>query len=265
MDWCDPPSGYTAQELYTNMSMALNATGRPMFFNICEWGLYEPWTWGPSVGNSWRTGPDHDPLWWTPDPLGQQDPGVGHGTANIINHQAGLSQYAGVGGWNDPDFLMIGKITDGFTDDNEQRDWTTEFSFWSLFAAPLIISSDPRNMSSIMETIITNTEVIAINQDPLAVAGDRRVQSSDGGEIWSKPLSTPNSWAVILYNSKIDEFLSPINVTVTFNNTTLPGWPANATSASVRDLWAHADLGSFSQYTSLLAPHASTTLKVIAN
>ena len=90
------------------MQQALNATGRPIYFAACEWGLYTPWVWGATTSNQWRVGPDHLPLWWT-WPTGQ-DPGQGQGTANIIQHMAGLSKYAGPGGWNDPDFVRSAEI-----------------------------------------------------------------------------------------------------------------------------------------------------------
>jgi len=75
MDWCGHPGGYTAQQLYSMMRDALNKTGRPMFFMMCEWGLFNVWEWAMPVGNSWRIGPDHIPLWWTPPTT--QDPGEG--------------------------------------------------------------------------------------------------------------------------------------------------------------------------------------------
>eukprot|EP01089_Gocevia_fonbrunei_P019293 TRINITY_DN6788_c0_g1_i1.p1 TRINITY_DN6788_c0_g1~~TRINITY_DN6788_c0_g1_i1.p1 ORF type:complete len:305 (-),score=17.32 TRINITY_DN6788_c0_g1_i1:447-1361(-) len=142
MDWCNHPAGHTAPELYGMMRDALNATGHKIFFATCEWGLDEPWSWGMSTANSWRVGPDHLPLWWTPETT--QDPGQGQGTSNVIEHMAGLSRYAGPGGWNDPDFLMTGIWMGGMT----EVDWRTEFSFWCLFAAPLVVASDVRDLQT---------------------------------------------------------------------------------------------------------------------
>jgi alpha-galactosidase len=249
MDWCHHPWNYTAEALYGMMRDALNKTGRPMFFSVCEWGLYEPWTWGMKTANSWRVGPDHLPLWWTP-PLGQ-DPGQGQGTANVIEHMAGLSSYAAPGGWNDPDFLMTGEWW------MSETDWQTEFSFWCLFAAPLIVATDVREMSN--KQVLLNKEAIAVNQDPLGKPGDRYANYSNGGQVWSKPLSD-NSWAVILYNSN---FLEWIDVTAIWQQH-LPGWPKKSTKAKVRDIWQHQDLGVFAyNYTSYwLEPHAVTMLRV---
>jgi len=109
MDWCGHPGGHEAPELYGMMRDALNKTGRPMLLSICEWGRYTPWEWGKETGNMWRAGPDHIPIWVAPDT--GQDPGTAGGTSQIIQHFAGLSSYAGPGGWNDPDFLMPGNYS----------------------------------------------------------------------------------------------------------------------------------------------------------
>jgi len=130
MDWCGHPGGYTAPELYGMFRDALNATGRKILFNICEWGKSTPWIWGPNTSNTWRVGPDHLPLWWTWET--DQDPGQGQGTANIIQHMAGLSKYSGPGGWNDPDFLMTGEWW------LEEIDSQTEFSFLVLVCCSII-------------------------------------------------------------------------------------------------------------------------------
>jgi len=232
MDWCGHPGGYNAPQLYAMMRDALNATGRQMFFAICEWGLDEPWTWGGKTGNMWRVGPDHLPFWWTP--VTTQDPGQGQGTSNIIDHMAGLSSYAGPGGWNDPDYLMTGIWIGGLSD----VDWQTEFSFWSLFASPLIVASDVRDLSN--KQVLLNKEVIAVNQDPLGIPGDRRLNNSDGGQIWSKKLSN-NVWSAIMYNSN---FIEPVYLTLQWPQH-FPGWPSGVTKAALRDLWAHQNLGTF--------------------
>eukprot|EP01120_Amphizonella_sp_Union-15-10_P005007 TRINITY_DN15748_c0_g1_i1.p1 TRINITY_DN15748_c0_g1~~TRINITY_DN15748_c0_g1_i1.p1 ORF type:complete len:414 (-),score=38.31 TRINITY_DN15748_c0_g1_i1:152-1393(-) len=253
MDWCNHPGGYTAPELYGMMRDALNQTGRKIFFAICEWGLFDPWIWGNRTGNSWRVGPDHLPLWWTPET--NQDPGQGQGTSNIIEHMAGLSGYAGPGGWNDPDFLMTGIWEGGMG----ETDWQTEFSFWSLFAAPLIVASDVRDLSN--KQVLLNKEVISVNQDPLGIAGDRRSNNLDGSQVWTKPLSN-GSYAAIFYNQN---FLVPVlDVKLEFNENFLPGWPAGFNVAEVRDLWKHKDLGIFKDFIKMdiLEGHAVVMVKI---
>jgi len=250
MDWCGHPGGYSAQQLYTMMRDALNKTGRPMFFMMCEWGLFNVWEWAMPVGNSWRIGPDHIPLWWTPATT--QDPGEGQGTANIIEHFAGLSKYAGPGGWNDADFLMPGYFWMGYEDQK------TEFSFWSLVSSPLLVATDIRHLGD--KQVVLNKEVIQVNQDPLGIPGDRRQKYRDGGEVWSRYLSD-GTWAVILYNSNI--FYGTANVTVRWNSDDLPNWPNGVTKAKVRDMWAHQDLGPIvGSFSYSLQPHVSMMYKV---
>eukprot|EP01121_Diplochlamys_sp_Union-15-3_P018410 TRINITY_DN6687_c0_g1_i1.p1 TRINITY_DN6687_c0_g1~~TRINITY_DN6687_c0_g1_i1.p1 ORF type:complete len:412 (-),score=74.98 TRINITY_DN6687_c0_g1_i1:61-1296(-) len=250
MDWCNHPGQYNASQLYGMMRDALNATGRKILFSICEWGLYEPWVWGAQTSNMWRVGPDRLPLWWTPETT--QDPGQGQGVANIIEHMAGLSKYAGPGGWNDPDFLMPGYFW------MSNVDQVTEFSFWCLWSAPLLVATDIRDLSN--KQIILNAEAIAVNQDTLGIPGDRIVNNTDGGEVWTRPLSG-NAWAVILYNSNI--VYGDADVSVLFNPKYLPGWPSTVTKANVRDLWQHKDLGVFdTKYEVSLGPHASVMLRL---
>jgi len=259
MDWCGHPGGFSAPQLYGMMRDALNKTGRPMFFAACSWGLDNVWEWGMKTANSWRVGPDHIPLWWTWET--DQDPGQGQGTGNIIQHMAGLSSYAGPGGWNDPDFLMTGSTMIDFW--LMETDWRTEFSFWSLFAAPLIVATDIREMRN--KQVLLNKEVIAVNQDPLGFAGERAANHSDGGEIWYKvlspdPQSKYRSYAVILYCSNLFE---SADVTVEWKKH-LPNWPSASSSAKVRDLWAHKDLGVFANSFSAsdIGAHAVVMLKV---
>jgi len=250
MDWCGHPGGHTAPQLYQMMRDALNASGRPMLFSACEWGLFSPWEWGPETANMWRTGPDHIPLWESPD--SGQDPGIGGGTAQIIQHMGNLSRYATPGGWNDPDFLMPGYFW------FSESDQITEFSFWCLTASPLIVATDVRDLSNKKELL--NKEAIAIDQDPLAIAGDIRANYSSGAQIWSRPLSN-NEWAAILYNSNV--LWGDVDITIPFNNQFLPNWPSNIKTAKVRDIWNQKNYGPVSNFTVTgLLPHQSVMIKI---
>jgi len=243
MDYCDRPPVPTPK-LYAMMRDALNETGHKFLFNICEWGREKVWEWGMNTSNTWRVGPDHLPLWWTPET--DQDPGQGQGTANIIQHMAGLSKYAAPGGWNDPDFLMTGEWW------LDEIDSQTEFSFWCLFAAPLFVSTDVRYLDDKRE--ILNKEAIAVNQDKLGIPGDIRVNLTTGAQIWSKPLSD-NRWGVILYNSNL--LFSDLDITVSWIPDHLPGWPKGKVYADIRDLWQQTSfprvLNNFTGYT--IVPH----------
>jgi alpha-galactosidase len=138
----------TAPEVrYPPMQSALNATGRPILFSMCEWGIDNPATWAPSLGNSWRTTGDISDNW--------------EAMMTKVDQNAPLYKYAGKGAWNDPDMLEVGN--GGMTND----EYITHFSLWAIMKAPLVIGCDITNMSAETKNILMNTEVIAINQDDL--------------------------------------------------------------------------------------------------
>jgi alpha-galactosidase len=153
---------------YAKMHKALQATGRPIYFSLCQYGWDSVWKWGPTVGgNSWRTTDDIQDNYMS--------------MSNIGFSQAGLSKYAAPGHWNDPDMLEVGN---GKMNGNEYR---THMSLWAILAAPLLAGNDLSQMSADTKAILMNKEVIAIDQDPLGKQGDR--VSADGPfEVWSKPL-----------------------------------------------------------------------------
>ena len=175
-DWCNA-EGLKAEGAYTTMRDALYAAGWPILFSLCEWGDNKPWLWAKDVGNSWRT---------TGDICNCFDCVQDHGTYNnwgvlqIIDKQEGLRQYAGPGHWNDPDMLEVGN---GMAV-NEDR---AHFTMWCMPAAPLISGNDLQHMSKETREILTNKEVIAVNQDALGVEGFK-YSAKDGVEVWFKPL-----------------------------------------------------------------------------
>lgn len=228
MDWCGHPAPYTQQQLYSNFSRALNATGADIEFNICGWGLDNVWTWGGAIATSYRIGPDHLPILWTPPT--PQDPGHGQGLLNVIDSMRGLSRFEGVA---DPDFLEPGYWWNG---ENLDR---IEFSFWCLWGAPLMVATDVRKPSK----VLFNNEAIAVNQDALLIAGDAVSPPGDHAQIWTKQLSG-GRWAALLFNSDIFAFGSRTPA-LSLNATHLHNWPAGKQSAVVRDLWAHRTLGTF--------------------
>jgi alpha-galactosidase len=136
---------------YPPMRDALNASGRPILLSMCEWGVDNPATWAPAVGNSWRTTGDITDTW--------------ESMMTKLDQNAPLYPYAGPGAWNDPDMLEVGN--GGMT--NEE--YITHFSLWAIMKAPLIIGCDIQNMSAETTNILLNSEVIAINQDSLGHQG----------------------------------------------------------------------------------------------
>ena len=232
------------------MRDALRATGRPIVYSINPGNgsgdLCPPKANGtmgstcgldlPSIANLWRIGFDINASWSS--------------IMGLLDQDAALSPYAGPGHWNDPDMLEVGN---GSLSADENR---AHFSMWAMLAAPLIAGNDLRSMSTAIRDIVTNTEVIAINQDALG-AQATRVQSQSSLEAWSKPLSGTASRAVALLNRSS----VAANITVSWSQLGL-----TSSSATVRDLWAHADQGSVSgSYTVNVPSHGVVMLKVVGN
>jgi alpha-galactosidase len=161
--------------------------------------------------------------------------------------QVGLESIAGPGHWNDPDMMEVGN--GGMT----IPEYRAHFSFWALLAAPLISGNDVRSMSPEIKEILTNGEVIAVNQDRLGREGHRVAKSGDL-EVWSKVLSD-GSRAVILFNRGTADS----DVSVGWEEI---GYPKTI-PAKVRDLWAHKDVGSFTgSYSTKVEGHSVVMVKV---
>ncbi|HYA48769.1 MAG TPA: glycoside hydrolase family 27 protein [Burkholderiales bacterium] len=221
-DWCNN-GGQNSAAAYSRMRDALQACGRPIVFSICEWGSTKPWLWARDIGNLWRTTDDIQDAWEVKKGQG------GLGVVQILDLQAGLEAHSGPGHWNDPDMLEVGN--GGMTD----AEYRTHFSLWCLLAAPLMAGDDLRTMTSATRDILTNKEVIAIDQDPL---GRQAAKVRDDGdlEVWARPLADGGR-AVILLNR------GPKPASIAVNWLEL-GYPKTL-EAKVRDLWKHQDLGAF--------------------
>jgi alpha-galactosidase len=215
------------------MSKALKTAGRPIVFSLCEWGTNKPWQWAAPVGHLWRT---------TGDISNVFDGVVDHGTwqqqglMRIVDMQDTIRKYAGPGHWNDPDMLEVGN---GLTV-AENR---THFSMWCMLAAPLIAGNDMRKMDEQTKNILTNKEVIALDQDALGVEG-LRYSDRDSLQIWFKPLSNDN-WAVCFVNRsnkpKQIEFNWPSEIVN--DDVSKRQLNTSETVYKLRDLWLHKDVG----------------------
>jgi len=217
---------------YRTMGEALKATGRPIVYSLCQYGVDQPWKWGPGLGASmWRTTDDID------DSYGRM--------IAIGFSQAGLSKYAGPGHWNDPDMLEVGngKMT--------EDEYKTHMSLWVILAAPLLAGNDLTKMTEADKSILMNKDAIAIDQDALGKQGDRLYESGDL-EVWTKPLSGGRV-AVGLFNrswSKRD--VSVDLAEIGFRN-----------GGNVHDVWKGKDLGHRSGvFTDMLVKHGVTLLIV---
>ncbi len=234
-DWCSARQVYKPSEMpavYKKMHDALVATNRPIVYSLCEYGMDRVWQWGPSVGgNLWRTTDDIEDNYTR--------------MAFIGFGQAGLARFAGPGHWNDPDMLEVGN---GHMNADEYR---THMSLWCILAAPLISGNDLTKMSQETLAILTNPEVIAVDQDPAGIEG-HRVSEEGPLQVWMKPLAD-GSKAVGLFN----EGESTMPVTIHFKDIGFTG------KVSVRDLWERKDLGTFNgSYTAQVPRHGAVMIKV---
>ncbi|HXY49553.1 MAG TPA: glycoside hydrolase family 27 protein [Terriglobales bacterium] len=245
-DWCNTTT-QDAKASYANIRSALDATGRPIVLSICEWGTAKPWLWGQEVGgNLWRTTDDIQDRWagkkeWKPGNC------CSYGVVDIVDAEAGLYSFAGPGHWNDPDMLEVGN--GGMT----TTEYRSHFSLWAMLAAPLVAGNDLRNMTPEIRDILTNKEVIAVDQDALGRQA-RRVWKDDDLEVWARPIAGGDR-AVLLFNRGAEEQV----ITAKWEDL---GYPAHL-SAAVRDLWQGKDLGKFTgNFAAKVASHGVVMVTV---
>lgn len=255
--------GLDVHTRYQRMHDALNQTGHPIYFSLCEWGYKDPATWARPVGNSWRTTSDIEPTW--------------DSIMKNLDLNDRWHSYAGPGGWNDPDMLQVGN---GELTLAEQR---SHFTLWCLIKAPLLLGNDIRNLLSLslvqlvgskslldshVLNIITNQELIAWNQDVLGKQGYKRqssgrqrmleeqlpvidtsnVRAGDTDatlEVWAGELSGGNI-AVVLFNRSSKDN----NITAFWKDIGL----APGTMALARDVWLHQDLGAVQDCITSMVP-----------
>lgn len=220
-------NGASPKERYPKMSKALLNSGRPIFFSLCEWGQEDPSTWAATVGNSWRTTGDIQDNWKS--------------MTSRADENDKWASYARPGGWNDPDMLEVGN--GGMT----TEEYRAHFSIWALAKAPLLIGCDIRALDNVTMELLSNKEVIAVNQDKLGVQG-KKVNRTGDFEVWAGPLSN-NKVALLLWNR------GPSNATVTAYWSNVGLHPETVVSA--RDLWAHSTESSVKgQLSATLESHA---------
>ncbi len=218
-DWCSTGSD-NAQADYTVMAMALRDSGRDIVFSMCEWGTAKPWEWASDVGHLWRTTGDISDAWVKNEKSKPWERGV----LDILDLQVGLESFAGPGHWNDPDMLEVGN--GGMT----ATEYKAHFSLWAMLAAPLIAGNDLSNMTPETHDILTNADVIAVDQDALGVEGHRAVKDGDY-EVWTRPLKGGDRAVILLNRSATAHKMSVDWSTLNM---------APGEKADVRDLWSKA-------------------------
>jgi alpha-galactosidase len=230
----DPPAEYRLMiAAYRKMGDALKATGRPILYSLCQYGLDQPWKWGTKVGaQMWRTTDDIDDTY--------------NRMMMIASAQAGLSRYAGPGQWNDPDMLEIGNGRMSY------EEYKTHMSLWVLLAAPLLAGNDLSKMSAEDKGLLMNKEAIAIDQDPLGRQGDRVWQSGDFS-VWTKPLSEGRT-AVGVFNGAGDRR----DVSIDLGEI---GFPKGA---RLHEVWSGKDLGHRAGIFTQTIPKHGVTLFIFS-
>jgi len=220
-DWCNA-STQDAKASYSTMRDALYAAGRPIVFSLCEWGTAKPWEWAKEVGNLWRTTGDIVDRW--------------DAMISIVDKERDLAKYAGPGYWNDPDMLEVGN--GGMT----TEEYKTHFSLWCMLAAPLMAGNDLRSMDNETKEILSNTEVIALDQDPLGKQGFCYRDNGDY-EIWIKELENKGKAACLLNRSDEKKTVQvDFNVLLKANTSYWRLDPYKLDDYTVRDLWEHKNL-----------------------
>lgn len=234
-DWCNT-EGLNAVGAYTTMRDAIYASKRSMIFSMCEWGNNKPWEWGASVGHLWRTTGDITSCWDCVDTHGGAY--NSWGVMQILDMQEGLRKYAGPGHWNDPDMLEVGI---GTLTLSESR---AHFSLWAMLTAPLISGYDLRKMSKDVLDILTNKDVIAIDQDSLGIQGFKQ-SNIDSLEIWYKPLKN-GDWALCFFNrsSKPIEISYDWKKQVVYDDVAKLELRFDKHTYTLRDLWIKKVIGT---------------------
>jgi alpha-galactosidase len=253
-DWCNA-GGINAVGAYTTMRDAIRAAGRPMVFSMCEWGNNKPWEWGASVGHLWRTTGDITACWDCIDTHGGAY--NSWGVMKILDMQHPLRAYAGPGHWNDPDMLEVGN---GSLTLGEDR---AHFTMWAMLAAPLIAGNDLRTMSKDVLGILTNREVIAVDQDSLGVEGFRE-STADSLETWYKPLAH-GDWVVCFFNrgSGPVDLAHDWNSHVIRDDLTKSELRCDTHAYRLRDLWAGKNTGTTGRtFRATVPPHDVVLLRL---
>ncbi|NUP50101.1 MAG: alpha-galactosidase [Catenulispora sp.] len=223
--------GPSSQSRYTAMRDALASTGRPILYSLCSWGRDNVWTWGAGVGNSWRTTGDINASYGS--------------MLSIFHSNVNLASYAGPGGWNDPDMLEIGNGMSATED-------RSEFSLWAEMAAPLISGTNLTNASSTTLSILTNSRVVAVDQDSLGKQGTM-VSSSGGLDVLAKPLANGDV-SVALFNEN--------SGTATISTTAGAIGKTGASSYTLTDLWSGATSTTSGAISASVPGHGTVMFRV---
>ncbi len=234
---------------YETMQDALQKQNRDIVYSLCQYGMKDVWEWGETVnGNCWRTTGDITDTWQSLSSIGFD--------------QTKQYRYAKPGRWNDPDMMIVGQV--GWGDHLHQTKLTpdeqyTHVSLWSLLSAPLLIGCDLSKLDDFTLNLLTNDEVIAVNQDALGMQARQIMIRNEGNQleyqVWMKELED-GSKAIGIFNT------AGVSNVVRFHWNELQLSPHQ----KVRDLWRQKDLGNFDgMFASRVPSHGVVLVKVTAN
>ncbi|HEX5200885.1 glycoside hydrolase family 27 protein [Paractinoplanes rhizophilus] len=243
VDWCggnaeglNPQSAYTA--ISDSIARATAQTGRPMVFSICSWGNGGPWNWAPGISTMWRT--SQDIIYYG------ESASMSRVLANFDSAQHPTAQSPGH--YNDPDMLIVGMPNFSAAQNR------THLGLWAISGAPLLAGNNLATMSAETRAILTNREVIAIDQDPLGRQGTRVAEDATGLQVYSKTLTGTGRRAVLLLNRTG----ATANITARWSSLGLTG------TAAVRDPWTGTDLGSFASGYTASVPSGQAVLLTVS-
>jgi alpha-galactosidase len=254
-DFCFVPwKKAEALSRYKKMGDALKNSGRSIVYSLCNWGLFNPWEWGESVGgNYWRTTPDIIDTW-------NGAPFWYGSFKSILRRQTKLSQYAGPSHWNDPDMMIVGnygkgKATGGGGKYKGMTDieYQTHMSMWCMLCSPLLSSCDLRSMNEPTKNILLNPEILAISQDEMGEQA-KLISSSAGIKIYKKNLANGEVALAIFNSSKKTRNYNLKTSTVNLQGT-----------YDAFDVWMHSKIGFLKDGDKLemqLRPHETAVLKL---
>lgn len=246
-DWCSYggiSKGNSLEELmkpYQVMRGSLDKSGRDIVYSLCQYGMGAVWDWGEKVGgNLWRTTGDINDSWGSLSGIGFSQADIGKNTKP--------------GHWNDPDMLVVGKVGWGPTihaTKLSQNEQIMHITMWSMLAAPLLIGCDMTQLDDFTHRLLTNDEVLDVNQDPLGIQANRKSREAFV-EVWARPL-WDGTIAVALFN----RYFERMDVTAKWSDLGISG------KQPVRDLWLQKDLGSFDgAFTASVPAHGAIMLKI---
>ncbi|NNM84691.1 MAG: alpha-galactosidase [Phycisphaerales bacterium] len=260
-DWCSYGSVATGAGVerfikpYATMRTALDKINRDIFYSLCQYGMGDVWKWAagaPVYGNSWRICGDINDSW-----------------RSLVNNgfksDAPLARYAGPGHWNDPDMMLVGygKFEDGPLHNSHLTPWQqlTHVTLWCMVAAPLLLGCDLTRLDKFTTDLITNTEVLDVNQDPLGrQAQPVRIDTGRSLQVWARPLFD-GTFAVALFNLSYQKRKVSL-LWADLAKVAPAGQSAPVGSQPVRDLWKRKDLGSHDGFAAMVPSHGAVMIKV---